>query len=74
MTVYELGKELKAMYETAPNGEATLMIRLFGIKYADVINSNDYTAVEIVKASGIKDSYHTEVSKGIKLARYVKLK
>ena len=35
---------------------------------------NKYTASEIVKASGLRKSYGTEVSKGIKLTNYVILK
>ena len=49
MTKQNLATELKKMYENALKRDSTTMIRLFGIKYA-------------------------EISKGIRLARYVKIK
>lgn len=71
MTVNELGEILKNMYENAPNGDQVANIHLFGVKYAQVILDNNYKAIEIVRASKINESYATEVSKGIKLAKYV---
>ncbi|MEK4701738.1 hypothetical protein MKX47_19760 [Solibacillus sp. FSL R7-0668] len=71
MTISELGKELKKMYETAPEKEQVIFIHLFGIKYGANIIKNNYSASEIIKASGLKDSYKTEVRKGINLSKYV---
>lgn len=71
MTENELGRILKEMYENAPHGYQVANIHLFGVKYAEIIEDNDYKATEIIRASGINASYATELSKGIKLARYV---
>lgn len=59
------------MYNSAPDKEQATFIHLFGIKYGDLILRNKYSAPEIVKASGIKESYKTEVRKGINLSKYV---
>lgn len=71
MTINELGKILKEMYENAPNGYQVANIHLFGVKYADIILDNNYKAIEIVRVSGIYESYAAEVSKGIKLSKFV---
>ncbi len=61
------------MYGEAPRSEKSAHIHLFGIKYA-----KDWVALnieEVVKrAADMSDSYHVEVQKGIKLAKYVFLK
>ncbi len=70
----ELGQILKLMYENAAETEATTMVRLFGIKYAKEIE-NCPESVEIITISaGISRSYAVEISKGIKLAQYVRCK
>lgn len=71
MTVTELGKKLKDMYNSAPDKEQVTFIHLFGIKYGNEILRNDYSIAEIVSISGIKESYKTEVRKGINLSKYV---
>lgn len=71
MTVNQLGKILRQMYDNAPEGYQVANIHFFGVKYANVITDNGYTPKEIVKASGINESYATEVNKGIKLSLYV---
>ena len=72
--VTSLGEELKRMYDNAPRNEQVSMIHLFGIKNGELIINNDIKAVDIVHAAGINDSYKTEVSKGIKLSKYVEVK
>ncbi|KHL95883.1 hypothetical protein QW71_09755 [Paenibacillus sp. IHB B 3415] len=71
MNVQELGRILSEMYRMAPHGKQVAKIHLFGVRYADVIQKNHYSVKDIVTASGIKISYATEVSKGIKLSEYV---
>ena len=72
MTLEEAGRELREMYDTAPRGEQTTHIHLFGIKYADELHG--LTNQAIVDQSGIPNTYATEVAKGCRLARYVCLK
>lgn len=71
MTPQELADILTRMYLDAPYGETATMVHLFGIRYADEIRSCRAPITEIVRISDIPDSYHTEVSKMVKLARYV---
>ncbi len=71
MTENELGRILKEMYETAPKGYQVANIHLFGVKYARIIIENNYKAADIIRASGLHVSYATEVSKGVKLSKYV---
>ena len=71
MTPDELARTLSAMYNNAPEHEATTMIHLFGINYAAEILECGAPVTEIVSLSGLRKSYHTEVSKGVRLARYV---
>lgn len=74
MDLRKLGEILEKMYAGAQKGEKVTMIHLFGIKFADLISENGYKPLEVVKAAGINASYATEVSKGINLAKYVKIK
>lgn len=74
MILRELGQKLNDMYNNAPNGEKVAMIHLFGIKYADQIKKHNLSTKEIAKEADIKESYVAEISKGIKLAKYVKAK
>ena len=73
-TINKLGSILKEMYENAPNGEQVAHIHLFGIKYGSEIQNNNIKSSEIIRASGMHSSYATEISKGIKLSKYVVLK
>ena len=60
------------MYDAAPYGEQVAHIHMFGFKYADELVS--LTNKDIVRQAGINESYITEVAKGRKLAKYVRLK
>jgi len=74
MTKEDLVMELRKMYENAPKGDSTTMIRLFGIKYAFELKECGAPITEIAILSKIGDNYHAEISKGIRLSKYVKLK
>lgn len=75
MTEVELANELKIMYEKGvPAKEQTTMIHLFGIKYGNIIRGNGYTPRAILKYTEMPESYQVEINKGIKLAKYVKVK
>jgi len=74
MTLNELGTKLNEMYNNAPKGDTVAMIHLFGIKYANEIKESKYSKKDIIKQSGIKESYLTELTKGVKLANYVIIK
>lgn len=53
MTINQLGKILREMYDNAPNREKVTHIHLFGIKYAEIIITNKYSINEIIKAAGL---------------------
>ena len=50
------------------------MIRLFGIKFAEELKECDCSMGEIAKLANIGENYHADISKGIRLSKYVKLK
>lgn len=74
MDKYALAKILSDMYLGAADGESVAMIHLFGIKYSSDIVKAETKASELAKLSGISDSYATEISKGMKLSKYVHVK
>ncbi len=74
MTKQDLASELKSMYENVPKGDSTTMIRLFGIKYATELKNCESSMSKIAELSEVGVNYHAEISKGIRLGKYVKLK
>jgi hypothetical protein len=68
-TLKDLGNLLEEMYSNAPKKEQVTMIHLFGVKYADDIQKVGIR--EVVEQSGIHSTYRTELSKAVKLAKYV---
>ena len=71
----EIGKAaglLRRMYDDAPRGEKVTSIHLFGIKYAQDIES--ISPRELVIRADLHESYHREIRKMLKLAKYVKLR
>lgn len=73
MTLNELAKKLKEMYEGSST-EKTAMIHLFGVKYAKDIRESGYVPKDILKVAGMPESYQVEINKGIKLSKYVTVK
>lgn len=74
MDLNELGRMLNEMYLNSPDKEKVVMIHLFGIKYADDILGSDFSCKDLADAAGISESYRTEISKGVKLAKYVQIR
>ena len=71
MTLQQLGEILNQMYLGSEEGEMAAMVHLFGIKYAKEIRDCGASMKAIAKAAGINESYGTEISKGVKLSRWV---
>lgn len=65
LTVNELGAILSDMYNNADGGSKVSSIHVFGIKYGRIIREKDFKASEIIRASGINESYATELHKGL---------
>ncbi len=71
MTDMELAEILRSMYDNARRNEAVCQVNLFGILYAEELKNSGCTIKHIVELSGIQFGYVSEISKGIKLSRYV---
>ena len=78
MTLEELIAKLKGMHDSAPEGEKTTIIHLFGILYADELEncgvSKTAAAKHVAEHAIKRKSYWSEIDKGVRLARYVELK
>jgi hypothetical protein len=73
MTLQQLGEKLHTMYFESNDGEAVVMIHLFGIKYSEAIRASGASMKSIAITAGINKSYATEISKGVKLSKFVRL-
>lgn len=62
------------MYSDAKHGESVVMIHLFGIKYASEIEASGVNREELAQLATSHSSYVAEINKGVKLAKYVKVK
>jgi hypothetical protein len=69
MTLNDLSSKLQEMYKEAHKGEQVTMIYLFGIMYHNQIK--EFGVKQVIEQSGIHSTYQTELSKAIKLAKYV---
>lgn len=69
----ELAQVLRRMYRNAPRGEQSTAIHLFGIRYVAELSEPHISINRMVERSGMGDSYHAEVRKGMRLAQYVEL-
>lgn len=67
LSVNELAAILSDMYQ----GSDSNGIRMFGLKYGKIIVANGYSCLDIVKAAGIKDSYYSEVNKGVNIYKSI---
>lgn len=72
MTVNEAANILREMYRKAPKGGKATSIHLFGIKYAKELNG--LSIADIADQATGNESYQVEIRKGIRLAKYVRLK
>ena len=67
----ELGLILKEMYDSAGDKQQVVSIHMFGIKYGKIILEKDYKPSEIIKFSGLNESYSSEVTKGINIYKFL---
>lgn len=63
----ELGQFLSRMYNSPDVNNKTTAIHMFGLKYGKQIKRHNYTATALVGAAGINESYHAEISKGVRI-------
>jgi len=74
MEAQVLAGKLKEMYVGSEKGEIAVSIHLFGIKYSSEISQCGSTPRQLAKMAGVSETYGTEINKGRKLAKFVKLK
>ena len=73
MTTEQAARILRRMYDRGRQlGEVSSYLHLFGIKYADELDT--LSLPEVVKRADIPSSYPTEIYKGMKLSKYVEIK
>ena len=65
----ELAKRLAHMYDNARQGGTATMVHLFGIRYADELRRCCERPSAIARRAGLRESYGTEINKGMNLAR-----
>lgn len=73
MTLNGLATKLREMYNTK-GANKTTMIHLFGIIYGTEMENAGIQAIDVIRAAQLKESYRTEIRKGVNLARYVVLR
>ena len=71
MNKKELGVTLRKMFDAAEHREKGVMILLFAVKYADVIEREKYEVQDILKEAKLPESYISGFNKGLKLSKYV---
>ncbi len=67
----ELGALLENKYNNAEDNNKILSLYLFGIKYAGLIEKNNYNYKKIIEYANIPESLNVELSKAIKISKYV---
>jgi len=70
MNAGDLVRLLDEAAHRAPARETVVSIHLFGIDHADDLRGISIPA--LVRAAHVRDSYVTEIRKGMKLAEYVR--
>ena len=68
-TLQQLGTILKDMYDNAEDKMQVASIHIFGIKYGKNILEKSFRAPDIIKESGLNDSYSTELQKALNIYR-----
>lgn len=74
MTLNELASELKNAIKNANEGEKSVTVILFGIKYAEIIKQKKYTSRDISRTTGLEQDLSGRINAGINLASYVDIK
>lgn len=74
-TERELGEILEQLYNNAEEGKKILTLHLFGIKYASLIEKNNYSCTRIIEYANIPTStkLDTEIRKAVNISKYVTL-
>jgi len=68
-TLQQLGEVLRDMYNNAEDKMQVASIHIFGIKYGKNILEKNFRAPDIIKESGLNDSYSIELQKALNIYR-----
>jgi len=68
-TLQQLGEMIRNMYDNAEDKMQVASIHIFGIKYGKNILEKNFRAPDIIKVSGLNDSYSTELQKALNIYR-----
>ncbi len=58
-------------YNSAGENQKVVTIHVFGIKFAKIIIRNAYKVSKIIEKAGLNSSYGIELSKGIRIYKYI---
>lgn len=72
MTIDDAAKVLARRYQQAEKGQKVTQLYLFGIEYADQIES--FSMSDLAIRAGLSKTFGTELNKAVNLAQFVKLK
>lgn len=72
MTRQDVVNKLSQLYLHAKDREKAVTIHLFGIRYAEFLKGKG-SIKKIAEEAGIPVSYATEISKGMKLSKFVEV-
>ena len=70
----QLVNKLRGMYHKAPEGESTVSLILFGIKYAESLKELKVPMGIMCAEAGVRSSAAMELNQGITLSKYVEIK
>ena len=62
MDLQELADELRAMYDSAPQGDQAWRFHWFGVRHAAALNR--FAPASVVACAGLPHSYGTELTRG----------
>ena len=71
MNKKELGVILRKMFDAAEHREKSVIILLFAVKYADIIEREKHSVQDILKEAQLPESYISGFNKGLRLSKYV---
>ena len=72
LALNELVDILRNMYNNPEATGKSMTPHIFGLKYGEVIDKNDYSIEEIAQQAGLTDSYAKEIRKGLNIYRAIK--
>ncbi len=70
----QLINKLRGLYHKAPQGESTVSLIIFGIKYAESLKELKVPMGILCADAGVRSNAAMEINQGITLSKYVEIK